>query len=619
MTNLKKMMAALTAAMCMTAMMPVPVIAGGTAVLDHDSYVVIAVNYAEGTDEAESYVLLNTPQWQYVITAEDMECYLTEDSAQPKIGDVLKVECDEGDNLSGKGMYDILFGFVFSEGDTITNYGSADEYLSDPINYVLLREYEGQYLLQDVQSGDKVTYREPSASEYTTPYNMDEAAIGDTVSFYHGGYDTPVLPITVTKGDGTIPELPEAVIDEEYQTSPAIIIGAVYDYGSAIPSSYLVSKNGVDAELWTNTLFAHMNEFAHPECGDVLMVDYTAMAESSPEQFCIPQNGLITNAGKAEDLYGTKSFTVTENTGYQLVLEDADGNSKRWSYSRKEEGYILYHSEVSDAQAGDVLTFILDENGRPILPVSETKCEAPVTQAAVIGVDDAENPQNYIIYSLDKDTTNYILSAEMLEECLAEGEEKPEFGDILELTGFILQHDKAIYRSNEFNLQIAEEIFGTDANDGIIRNIGSVFDSGETIEMQSALLNKFNYYTYKLEYTDRNGGINYPCDFLKDYVQPGCVDLRTLYKGDMVTMVAYNGIPVFPSASASVLGDVNGDNALDILDVIALNKSLLAGAELPALSGARSGDLGHCDFNGNGTLDMDDSLGMMKRILRIES
>ena len=152
MTNLKKMMAALTAAMCMTAMMPVSVIAEGTAVLDHDSYVVIAINYAEGTDEAESYVLLNTPQWQYVITAEDMGCYLTEDSAQPKIGDVLKVECDEGDNLSGKGMYDILFGFVFSEGDTITNYGSADEYLSAPRNYVLLREYEGQYLLQDVQT-----------------------------------------------------------------------------------------------------------------------------------------------------------------------------------------------------------------------------------------------------------------------------------------------------------------------------------------------------------------------------------------------------------------------------------------------------------------------------------
>ena len=82
----------------------------------------------------------------------------------------------------------------------------------------------------------------------------------------------------------------------------------------------------------------------------------------------------------------------------------------------------------------------------------------------------------------------------------------------------------------------------------------------------------------------------------------------------------YGSFPV-SCVDLTPLGDVNADSTLNILDVILLNKAVLIGEPIPALeTAARSGetDYGQCDFNGNGTLDLDDSLGMMKRIIGIE-
>ncbi len=614
MTNLKKTTAMLTAMLCMTA--AVPAMEQPVSALGGDPYLIVSIDYAEGTDEAETYLVTDNAEWLFAITAEEMEQYLTDFSAELQVGDAVNVFVDRAhigsDAEPGS--------FVFTEKSYLTYAGKAEEVFSVTRSYVLLREYEdmGYFLMQDVESGDKVTYQRQHYVNHPTPYHMDDAVIGDTVSFYIGEYDQPMLPFSVQKGDGTISELPEAVIHESYRTSPAIVIGANYGYGSDHPGVYLVSMGHSEFTLGNSTFFAYMNEFDYPECGDVLMIDYTSILETYPGQLRIPQNGVITNVGKAEDLYGTKSYTVTDNTGYQLDLKDADGNSKRWFYSITEEmGYVLYHYDASQAQIGDTVTFVLNENGDPVLPVTDTEYPTPTEEFAVVAVDDAENPQNFILYSLDGQENSIRLTADVLADCLAEGEEMPQFGDLLELTGYIMRYDNGLRLTDNFKLQAAGENLGSDVNDGVIRNVGSVFDNCEKREMKFTEIGGFNYYYSNISFTD-GGNILYPSDFLKNHVQPGCVDLSKLYYGDMVTMVLYNDIPVFPADSAVVLGDVNGDNGLDILDVIRINKYILSGEPLPALSGARTGDPGQCDFNGNGTIDADDSLGMMKRILHLE-
>lgn len=94
----------------------------------------------------------------------------------------------------------------------------------------------------------------------------------------------------------------------------------------------------------------------------------------------------------------------------------------------------------------------------------------------------------------------------------------------------------------------------------------------------------------------------------------------TLCPGDVIEF-AVTDDELSYATDVSPLGDTNADGVLDILDVILMNRAVLAGESLPALkTAARSGetDLGQCDFNGNGKLDFDDSLGMMKRIIGIE-
>lgn len=93
----------------------------------------------------------------------------------------------------------------------------------------------------------------------------------------------------------------------------------------------------------------------------------------------------------------------------------------------------------------------------------------------------------------------------------------------------------------------------------------------------------------------------------------------SIYPGETVKLVRMDGEPDY-TANADLLGDVNADGTLNILDVILMNKCVLTGDSLPVLeSTARSTttDLGPCDFNANGILDVDDSLGMLKRILRL--
>ncbi len=607
---MRKHLAAITAVICMISGMPMA--SQPVSALYTTDCLVLSIACDEETGEAESYLMTNEyGSSLYTVTAEEMELYLTEDSAVPAVGDIVSVYAELGRGSASQGIPGY---FLYGEDSSFTVLGTVEEYYPVQRDLAVIRKTSDSdlYLLQDTETGDRFIYFPKNYCGYETPYNMGGAELGDIVSFYmrtSDDYEYLYVPYAVTEGDGTVPELSDAEMKEDYWTAPAVVIGASYSYGNAEPSSYLLSMSGGEAELTSYQLFEHMDVLEAPSPGDVLMIDCSAYLESYPLQLVIPQNGRITNIGSAADVYGTVTVEVTENTGTKLVLADVEDNTKSYSYNILNVSWKLFHSDAADAQPGDVLTFMLDQNGDPVMAMTDEVLATPVREFVVVAVDHETNPQNYIIMGINSESTytrgiTYHLNADVVADCLAEGERMPQFGDVLELTGHMLTYSDAFLHSNDFTLQQSSENLGTLINDGVIRNLGSVFDNYEEVEMTYTEEDEFDYYYCNISYTD-SGNILYPCDYIGTYAQPGCTDLRTLAYGDTVTMIAYNGNPVFPAITNPSLGDVNCDTRIDVLDAAYL-------LQVSAAEGAQgektlSVNTAAMDVNGDGASDATDA------------
>ncbi len=296
---------------------------------------------------------------------------------------------------------------------------------------------------------------------------------------------------------------------------------------------------------------------------------------------------------------------IDEMRGF--ILTNADGKEFRY-----EDDYLSPETQSGgfcwdDAKVGDTVTMLVYED-IPCIPAAAAPADVEIMGQAmvVVGVDDTENPQNYVMMRV-KNAKNlastYYLPAEAVQAYLTEG--TIAYGDILDITGGLVISAGDGTSACTF------------AEGGTIRIAGSVFDHG-TMETYTISDRETSFASaWVMENADGKEFLSY-MDFVEsgEYVQPG-VFLPACKPGEEVVMYTYDGIPTIP-VSRGLLGDVNLDGVLDILDVIRINKYILSGEPLPALSGARTGDPGQCDFNGNGTIDADDSLGMMKRILHLE-
>ncbi len=98
------------------------------------------------------------------------------------------------------------------------------------------------------------------------------------------------------------------------------------------------------------------------------------------------------------------------------------------------------------------------------------------------------------------------------------------------------------------------------------------------------------------------------------------VDWASLQNGDTVSCITYNGFPVFvtekvsditvkPVSAITANGDADGNGALDILDIITVNKAILGKENLDAER------IPYIDFNQNNVPDSDDALTMLKMIV----
>lgn len=589
----KKFMAMVTAISMMTA--AVPAFSQPVSAAYSGNFCVISTVLAEDGETVESYLLIKSPFSFdiYSVTAEEMELYLTEDSAQPQIGDVVTAHVELGYFSSSENVgY-----FKYSETSTFEVTGTVEEYHTEQMEFVVLRIYEptGELLMQSTETGDRMTYMPLEIPGYELHYALENPEIGDTVSFImHAEYERPFLPVSHTKGDGTIPELPEAVIDEAYATVPVIVIGpnlAVYD--------------GIEIHGFSDySMFRYGDTEEAPECGDVLMVDITGTLDSYPSQLSIPQNGRIVNAGSAADLYGTKTYTVTQNSGSSLYLTDTDGNAARFNYYVTKQGWKFYNSEVLEAEKGDRVTFMLDEEGRPAVPVSVEVQDLPTNEYIVIAVRETGD---VVLKQASGMQTYYLMN-----DAVTETGKALRYGDVVQIEGWYMAQSMGATNSLRFWLDEAYTSSGCR-----ITQTGSVFakqlEVSYTVTAANAELalmtltaSDGEQFEYRTDFTNSDHG----------YIQTD-MNWEEVQEGDQITMVTYQGLPCIPKP-LHPYGDVNTDGVLNIADVLVLNKKLLAGASLPAIQNENSTELGCCDFDGDGQLTQTDVLGMLRRVVGIE-
>lgn len=155
---------------------------------------------------------------------------------------------------------------------------------------------------------------------------------------------------------------------------------------------------------------------------------------------------------------------------------------------------------------------------------------------AVIGVDNEEAPERYIVMDVGGEGFPRYISAAELAPFMPVDAEAPKYGDILDVrTGYCeepLAATSAIYFDG----------VGTNSE---ISCLYSVFDTTETeVFTVDGLALGTNFPV--LVSQDGKKSI-YANDFLRSYVQPGSVDMRDLKKGDEVTMYVMNGNPVVPA------------------------------------------------------------------------
>ncbi len=292
---------------------------------------------------------------------------------------------------------------------------------------------------------------------------------------------------------------------------------------------------------------------------------------------------------------------VYQNVGNQYPIElhvtweeDALSPYSRNYFSSKLQIYIHYHPAVAIATYDTVV-----EEETPIITYRN---------AVVVGVDDAENPQEYVIcMDFSGDWRYAYLKADDLA-FLQEGSQMPAYGDILEVDGLYSIEEQT--GTNNLTFDTAYE-------DGIaeeIRIVGSVFDESvsETFAVTASTGDATPYraqcllannYTYFFDFTTEEDG---------GYTQPDGIDWTTVKSGDKVTFYTYEGVPMLPTAVAYA-GDVNGDNAVTIADVIFLNRQILG--DIDTARSTFNQEL--ADYDANGIIDAADSLMILKRIVEL--
>ncbi len=559
---MKKLFAALTALAC--ALPAVPAFTASALSWEEPTDYVVTDVFRNEENVLRSLTLqeIGTPHIYEISTCGvDMDAML-EGQETPEIGDIISLSVPE------------------CVAEVIPECLHYDGKIPEYVNYGNITEIGTlEYLTFVKQESWKYTFTDDNLTEYVY-YDAEE----------YGGTPAPDLTESQTglyylyNGLVVLPADENEVDDWKIPwTVTGVVIGPQLIYVYNIGTCYF--DDVVDSQG---------NEIG---AGDVVKLKIRGgIAETSPA--ILPAIEYIDRLGNAGEMYGYKEYTVTENNGRWLTMTNEAGEETIYSYTmQSDRGFTLYNSELAvNAQSGDTITFMCHQKGSPAVPCDLEQVISR-TEFAVIGVDDVENPQNYIIMESNSPTHVYWLRGHQLEAYFANGGTPLSYGDIFTLAGNYGCTE--IWGTNDIFMDAAETI----------RIEGSVFDTEETAEFTFNTASSDTFVWLKGEAK----GYEYPVDFMlgtgltsqKQFTQPDGIDWAKPDVRDRITMYTYGGVPMFPK-SLERLGDADGDNEVNASDAATL---LITAAENGAgLAGAVTFS---ADVDADGTVSAQDAASVL--------
>ncbi len=584
----KKIAAMMTAVCCLcTAVGVVPVSAANTS---PRNYVVTKVVLDE--DGSLNSVLVQRFGGDVYKLNEESTFFSVTLPEIPEIGDILNISTPKA--VAGGSPYELMF--EKAEDVEIINRGPAEE-LCEKQTLVVTEINRRTYTLES-EDGTEFVF-ENDMQQYSYYTRMGAFDVGDSVEFLTM-QGIPVIPAK--------PRLPfhfeeYLVIDEETgllaQLTPA---GAAEAYASEYPDmdALAAAKYGQSAIRWSNSLFPADDM---PHNGDIVRITGLELVKTTfPAQMVYNENMTGEVLGSAEELGEVKPLLLKDRQDSSYTLVDADG----MYYYYNERGLQHLEQGILDTfSEGDTVDCLVYQDMVVKAVGASAETLFPPTRYAVV----REWEESYILRRLDGMST-FGYSKTNIAKMLADNQKMPEYGDIITIQGNRMSTSLAGTNNLKTYLNFDRFTAGQ-GHDGVVKNLCSAFE--QPVEKEFTVTEQNRVLSAKAE-----DGTNFSTyiDFLPDDSA-----LKNAKIGDTLTMLTYDGYAVVPVSDGPVeqpqgiLGDVNADNTLDLLDVLAVSRHLLIGEPLPALSGAKDTGLGQCDFDGDGAITQLDALNMLKRVI----
>ncbi len=408
-----------------------------------------------------------------------------------------------------------------AEDAIVRNMGSMEE-IAEKKTLVITKDGGLSFTLQDAE--DAIYRYDDSLNQYLENGGMDEFTAGDSVDFWVYE-DRAVAPIGAAETPIFEPKMFVVVDRYEYTNGDwdFIIMGNRGD-------TYTLSEEQIAEYL--------VKGEKYPEYGDILGLqgqmtateeggtNWMSMNFLSPETNDWDAPGVMKNYGSVIENGETAVFEVVWKDKYHSMVElkDADGE-KHYINMNYQEGDLLY-----DIQVGSEIEMYTYQ-GKPKFPAEQEVL--PVNQYAVVGIRD----DDYAIMDLREDTVHF-LSAEDAAEITAKGQDVPEYGDILKITGY-----PSVSKSGGigFFLDYAKTKDG-----GKMQKLASVTADNITEKYRYWQESDESFCT--LTYLGENSRRTYTYElgYTGEYLQPGGIDWTAVERGTYVDMLTYEGKPIVP-------------------------------------------------------------------------
>ena len=548
-----------------------------------------AVVSVQGEGEKARYLLrdLEGTQGYSTLSQSDVTKYAGAD-VKPDYGSILYYDvktildtpvrqliCDETSKLQLRGHYNMGYAGASKPMLVTGNDGSS----------VFMKDEDGNAYSYSY----RISYKDCGFTDGIDPYDLKADEIWEFVMLE----GKPVLPLRLLSYKTDEEQPVNALIVESVSPDNCVIQSHVWrsHFGQAVQDAY----HDYPFQLPTNDIVTCLG--AYPEVGDILECSIIAIQTTElyggvndgcimPEDGGPLKEGMIRRTGNILTMFEPKEYTVTFGGDFSQYWQIRDGS--------------LTHKYLSlgfdDVKSGDTVTFAT-YYGHPAFPLPAEKLRKSITAAVeALGKDKC-------VIRCGSRAFRWQLSE--LTACLGES---PMVGDVIEIT----PDAHFLWENTGTRVGLMDAgLYKTTPEKGLVKRLGNCINDGETIELRLGWTTDWNGLKFA-NLTWKNYHIMYGYYDTAEYPDNSALSPDEAGANDTVIFAAFQGEPMLPVGVAEYRqGDLDNSGKLDILDVVAINKSILGVKELSKAAQKAA------DLNGDGRMDADDSLCLLKLVLDI--